>query len=109
MERSPLQTMVSGSTSISEAQVLGDRLLQMPDITRGTPGLNVGWSTKAPAVDKLPIIAQVRAILRARRSRDRFFDASLFADPAWDMLLELYLAELLGERRLSVGSLCQSA
>ena len=36
----------------------------------------------------------VRAIIKQRRNRDRFFDAQLFADPAWDILLELYAAEL---------------
>ena len=37
--------------------------------------------------------------------RERFFDASLFADPAWDILLELYLARL-EQRRVSISSLC---
>src|SRR4051812_23053389 len=47
---------------------------------------------------------RVRTILRARRLRDRFFEAQLFADPAWDILLELYAAEL-GRYRTSVSSL----
>src|SRR3990170_2463004 len=46
---------------------------------------------------------EIREILRQRRNRDRFFDAELFADPAWDILLELYGAEL-GQHRLSVSS-----
>lgn len=52
--------------------------------------------------------ADVRAILRSRRNRDRFFDGGLFADPAWDILLELYAAEL-GQQRKSIGSLCSGA
>jgi hypothetical protein len=32
----------------------------------------------------------VRALLKMRRNRDRFFGADMFADPAWDILLELY-------------------
>lgn len=44
-------------------------------------------------------------ILRARERRAEFFGAKLFADPAWDMLLELYAAEL-DQRRISIGSLC---
>ncbi len=52
--------------------------------------------------------AEVRAILKMRRVRDRFFDGELFADPAWDMLLELYASEL-GQQRLSVGCLCVGA
>jgi DNA-binding MarR family transcriptional regulator len=56
-----------------------------------------------------PITEQyVRAVLKLRRSRDRFFEAELFADPAWDILLELYAAEL-GQRRMSVSSLCLGA
>ncbi|MFL6753354.1 MAG: MarR family transcriptional regulator [Sphingomicrobium sp.] len=50
----------------------------------------------------------VRGILRSRRLRDRFFEASLFADPAWDILLELYAAEL-GQYQVSVSSLCIGA
>jgi DNA-binding MarR family transcriptional regulator len=43
--------------------------------------------------------------LRARRARCQFFDAELFADPAWDMLLELFAAER-GQHKISVSSLC---
>jgi DNA-binding MarR family transcriptional regulator len=46
----------------------------------------------------------VQTLLALRRTRDQFFGAALFADPAWDILLELYAAEL-GQRRLSVSSL----
>ena len=48
---------------------------------------------------------ELNAIIRARRLRARFFDEELFADPAWDMLLELFLAEL-AQRRVAVSSLC---
>lgn len=47
----------------------------------------------------------VRAVQRSRRVRDAFFDPLLFADPAWDMLLELY-GSYLEQRRISVSSLC---
>ena len=50
----------------------------------------------------------IRAIIRARASRAEFFCSSLFADPAWDMLLALFGAEL-EQRRVSVGSLCNRA
>lgn len=51
---------------------------------------------------------RVRAILVARRTREVSFDADLFADPAWDILLELYLARL-GQFDLSVTSLCMGS
>lgn len=51
---------------------------------------------------------QVRDVLKLRRNRDRFFDSELFADPAWDILLELYAAAL-AQLRVSVTSLCCGA
>lgn len=54
---------------------------------------------------ELPTEMEVRDILKARRARAKFFDETLFADPAWDILLELYAADL-GQRPLSVGSVC---
>ncbi len=50
----------------------------------------------------------VRAILKGRLDRNGFFPPHLFADPAWDMLLDLYAAHL-GQRRVSVTSLCIAA
>jgi hypothetical protein len=50
----------------------------------------------------------VREVLRARANRGRFFRSDLFADPAWDILLELYAA-YLGQLRISVSSLCIAA
>lgn len=50
----------------------------------------------------------VRALLKLRRNRDRYFQADLFADPAWDILLELY-ASAIGQYRMSVTGLCSGA
>ena len=50
----------------------------------------------------------VRAILRARRLRARYFSEELFADPAWDILLDLFHSELT-HRRVAVSNLCIAA
>ena len=50
----------------------------------------------------------VRSIIRARRLRDRYFKGGLFADPAWDMLLDL-MAARLENNRVAVSSLCIAA
>lgn len=50
----------------------------------------------------------VTAVIRARRMRAQYFDEQLFADPVWDMLLDLFEAEL-AQRRVSVSSLCIAA
>ncbi|HEY7006062.1 MAG TPA: MarR family winged helix-turn-helix transcriptional regulator [Sphingomicrobium sp.] len=50
----------------------------------------------------------VRTVIRARRLRSRFFSEHLFADPAWDMLLDLLQAEI-AQLRVPVSSLCIAA
>lgn len=50
----------------------------------------------------------VRNVIRARRLRARFFSEELFADPAWDMLLDLLQAEI-AQLRVPVSSLCIAA
>ena len=51
---------------------------------------------------------KVRAVIRARRLRARYFNEELFADPAWDMLLDLLQAEI-AQHRVPVSSLCIAA
>ncbi len=53
----------------------------------------------------LPDARLVRRVIRHRQLRGRYFDAQLFADPAWDMLLDLCAARA-ENRRVSVTSLC---
>jgi hypothetical protein len=50
----------------------------------------------------------IREIIKLRRRREVFFDPELFADPAWDILLDLLAARLEG-RSVSVSSLCIAA
>ena len=53
----------------------------------------------------LPDPRLVRRIIRQRQLRAKFFDGELFADPAWDMLLDLTAARV-EHTRVSVTSLC---
>jgi DNA-binding MarR family transcriptional regulator len=61
-------------------------------------------STEAPSVSA----EVVRSVIRARRLRARYFHEELFADPAWDMLLDLLQAEI-AHLRVPVSSLCIAA
>jgi DNA-binding MarR family transcriptional regulator len=45
-------------------------------------------------------------IASARRARTPLFNKSMFGEPAWDMLLELFINKDYGAR-LSVGRLCE--
>jgi DNA-binding MarR family transcriptional regulator len=53
----------------------------------------------------LPDPRLVRRIIRQRQLRARFFDGEMFADPAWDILLDLTAARA-EHTRVSVTSLC---
>ena len=50
----------------------------------------------------------VKEILRSRRRREKVFGADLFGEPTWDILLELFAAELT-QQRLSVSSACYAS
>lgn len=67
-------------------------------------------ATELPAVGDVPEVSAetVRAVIRARRLRSRYFPDDLFADPAWDMLLDLLQAEI-AQLRVPVSSLCIAA
>ncbi len=54
---------------------------------------------------QMPDPRLVRRMIAQRQARARFFDAELFADPAWDMLLDLTAAQGEGGK-VSVSSLC---
>ncbi len=56
----------------------------------------------------MPSPEEIRRLLRLRRLRENFFDPSLFADPAWDMLLDL-MAARLEQAQVAVSSLCIAA
>ena len=84
-------------------EALRDRLgsvLRIADQLSGPP--------EAPALNHAVTECYIRNMLKLRRHRDRFFASELFADPAWDILLELYAAAL-GQFRVSVSNLCIAA
>lgn len=53
---------------------------------------------------KFPDSQKIRRMILQRQLRARFFDGDLFADPAWDMLLDLTVAHV-EHHRVSVTSL----
>jgi hypothetical protein len=50
----------------------------------------------------------VRKLQKARSRRTDFLCPSLFAEPAWDMLLELF-ASAVEQKRVTIGGLCVSS
>jgi DNA-binding MarR family transcriptional regulator len=83
-------------------------LATLSSTERGADILSLPVARGQPANVAMPGVAPIRAMIRARRLRDQFFDAELFADPAWDMLLDLLQAR--AERQpVAVSSLCIAA
>lgn len=72
------------------------------------PALDLPPAPAPPSPDKTISAGTLRAIIRARRLRDQFFDAGLFADPAWDILLDLTAARK-ERQEVPVSSLCIAA
>jgi DNA-binding MarR family transcriptional regulator len=96
-----------------------DRLRQLSEevsrIASTLARLSAGPSENRPAVRHIPVADlpplsadSIRQIIRARRLRTRFFAEELFADPAWDMMLDLLQAEI-AQLRVPVSSLCIAA
>lgn len=67
-----------------------------------------GISEAAGAAEQELALKVARALLALQERRSRSINAHLFADPAWEMLLDLFVAEREG-RRVCVSSLCLAA
>jgi hypothetical protein len=84
-----------------------DMRLEAPAFAfNGAPVLDEPLIRKARPT--LPDPRMVRRMIRQRQQRARFFEGELFADPAWDMLLDLTAARA-EMKRVSVTSLCIAA
>ncbi len=89
------------------------RTLASLSVSTPVSGDNVGdvrpsFLGEPALIEVEPSASEVRAVIRMRRLRERFFDRDLFADPAWDMLLDLMAARI--ERvQVAVSSLCIAA
>lgn len=68
-----------------------------------------GYRSPPPAEVRVPVTAEyIRVILRLRRQREALFGTELFADPAWDMILDL-TASRLERADVAISSLCIAA
>jgi hypothetical protein len=95
-----------------QAEAFAEKLTHLATITslarpRSRPAANP-TPAFVPPVRAVSAKARVRRYLRQRRARDAAFPAGTFADPAWDILLDLFASDLEG-RRVSVSSACIAA
>ena len=90
------------SDEVSRIAATLARLSTGPTDTSRRPEFNP--RSEAPEVS----LETVKSVIRARQLRSRYFPENLFADPAWDMLLDLLQAEIT-KLRVPVSSLCIAA
>jgi hypothetical protein len=108
---------VRGSNGIAVLQQLSEEAARIAAVLASLSGDEAGLKHEqakyeaaprdlgaAPPIDA----AYVRSIIRTRRMRDQYFRGEMFADPAFDMLLDLFAARLEGYR-VAVSSLCIAA
>ena len=107
--------IITAEQRASELRSLAARLLQVAnDIdNEQSPEVDVKPRNSSAyeswdGADSELILAKANEIYRARRRRKRFFDPALFGEPAWDLLLDLFIARLK-KKRVSVSSACYAA
>ena len=100
-----LEALTSRPRHATPSFALGPRISDRASDYIGMPTVETIGNQPAAADEAALGAAQVRDMLRARRLREDFLPGELFADPAWDMLLDL-LAARLEQERVSVSSLC---
>jgi len=114
-------SMLRAPTALSDvaADKNAERLRQLSEevsriastLARLSSGPTVSLQQSRPSAQgEIPPLSgdMVRKVIRARRLRANYFSEELFADPAWDMMLDLLQAEI-AQLRVPVSSLCIAA
>ena len=65
-------------------------------------------TTDGGAISETDLVQLARRVSNFRRKRDMLFEQLIFAEPEWDILLDLFAQSGFG-RRVSMSSLCIAA
>lgn len=102
--------IAAGSSSESETNI-HDLIDQIRDIQSRLGRLaTAALPTEPTGEGEAPAASTgvIRSVLNLRAARRRIFGETLFGEPAWEILLELYEAQLAG-RSESVSSICYAS
>lgn len=78
------------------------------NLQAGTASRTVETSSEEDVVGSVTVletIQNVNRLIKFRAARSRYFPSDLFADPAWDILLDLYVAQLR-QVRTPISAVC---
>ena len=64
----------------------------------------LGNETRAEQPDFFEFLSKAKSVLNRRRLRSRFFNRAIFGEPAWEILLVLYISDVSGGRQ-TIGKL----
>ena len=97
------QTEISKTVSLTERDIRDAsrlfRLLADPALAMG--GLSDQLAPSSGTQDREILVSRARIVLNSRRLRERFFRRIMFGEPAWDILLLLYVSERSGRLTMS--------
>ncbi len=99
------QADIAQSTRIAELSEEVARIAALLSVKTGAAG-SMADAQAAPTPEDLR--ARLQDIIHARKTRQRYFNSELFADPAWDILLDLAAARL-DKKSIPVSSACIAA
>lgn len=104
--RRAIRYLANRRSSVDSAGMsnFGHHLTRLLAVLEGSQGAS---RTEGRATDK-EIGATLRCLIGSRSLRSRFFPSDIFADPAWDILLDLTRAHLENQD-VSVSSVCIAA
>ena len=99
-----------GPDAFVQIGMLSDEVSRIADQLARLASMKDGPVLPAAVTDRsaAETARSIREIIRKRQVRKQFFPAELFADPAWDIMLDLAAARLEG-KQVSVSSLCIAA
>jgi DNA-binding MarR family transcriptional regulator len=94
----------------NELRAIGERLLMLAESgIVDALQLDDAATFMAPhEIDDRYLISLAKSLYLSRRLRERYLDAELFGEPAWDMLLDLFVQAAEG-KRTAVTSLCAAS
>ena len=83
------------------------RLFKLLSDSEARPPPKNGISSPDQHAQRESLVKRARTVFEARQLRSRFFSPSIFGEPAWDVLLVLYIADA-SDARQTVGKLAAS-
>lgn len=98
------QRQISNAITAALSSMAGAETCRLVSLLRGTAA-RISKPLLPRDAHRSEMALQLYAI---RRERQQYFDADLFGEPAWDILLILYWAEM-EQLRLTVSNVCDAA